>query len=167
MWAVIKYKKDEYNILSKTIKEKLGEVTKFYNPKLIYYKIFKNKKRKIESNLLGNYVFCYFEGFKDKKTISKINNVKGLEYVLEGYNCYQTQITKFINLCKDNENENGGIKQSFFSDSEFKKIKFLSGPFSNLIFDVVERKKDKIKLSLGGIKTTINMDSENLFSPVF
>ena len=77
------------------------------------------------------------------------------------------KITKFINLCKDNENENGGIKQSFFSDSEFKKIKFLSGPFSNLIFDVIERKKDKIKLSLGGIKTTINMDSENLFSPVF
>ena len=54
MWAVIKYKKDEYHILSKTIKEKLGEVTKFYNPKLIYYKIFKNKKRRIESNLLGS-----------------------------------------------------------------------------------------------------------------
>ena len=167
MWAVIKYKKDQYNILSKTFKEKLGDVTKFYNPKLIYYKIFKNKKKRVESNLLGDYAFCYFEGFKDKKTFHKISNTKGLVYILKGYNCYQNQIIKFINLCKKNEDQNGGIKQSFFLDSNFNKIKFLNGPFSNLIFDVIEKKKNKIRLSLGGIKTTINMDSDNLFSPVY
>ena len=92
MWAVIKYKKDQYNILSQTFKEKLGDVTKFYNPKLIYYKIFKNKKKRVESNLLGDYAFCYFEGFKDKKTLHRISNTKGLVYILKGYNCYQNQI---------------------------------------------------------------------------
>ena len=166
MWAVIKYKKDQYNIFSKTLQEKLGDMTKFYNPKLIYYKILKDRKKRVENNLLGNYAFCYFEGFKDKKTIQKINNIKGLEYILEGYICYQNQITKFINLCKKNEDENGGIKQSFFLESDFKKIKFLDGPFSNLIFDVIERKKNKLKLSFGKIKTTIRMDSTRLFYPV-
>ena len=100
MWAVIKYKKDQYNILSKTLQEKLGDMAKFYNPKLIYYKILKDRKKRIENNLLGNYAFCYFEGFKDKKTIQKINNIKGLEYILEGYICYQNQIPSLLIFVK-------------------------------------------------------------------
>ena len=76
-------------------------------------------------------------------------------------------LKKCRSVCKKNEDQNGGIKQSFFLDSNFNKIKFLNGPFSNLILDVIEKKKNKIRLSIGGIKTTINMDSDNLFSPVY
>ena len=85
--------------------------------------------------ILGGYAFCFYEKFKEKKFLSQLKFVKGLEYFLEGHIQNQRQISGFIKLCKINEDKEGSLKQDFFSILQATKVKFLNGPFSNLIFD--------------------------------
>ena len=44
------------------------------------------------SDLLGNYLFCYNDKFKDIKFIESVNYARGLKYVLRGFNQYQKEI---------------------------------------------------------------------------
>ena len=169
MWAVFKYKKNEYNILRESLKEKLGNLIKFYNPKIKYTKFNNRKNKVVENYILGGYAFCFFDNFKDKKFISKLNYTKGLEYFLEGHLQEQKQIEEFVNLCKKNEIEKGYLSQNFFSNLILEKtrFKFLNGPFSNMIFEIIEKKKNKIKILLGGIKTVVENKSSNFYTPVY
>ena len=64
-----------------------------------------------------------------------------MEYFLDGYIQNQSQISQFIKLCKDNEDKEGSLKQNFFSILQATRIRFLNGPFSNLIFNILERRK--------------------------
>ena len=134
---------------------RFGKEIKFYYPKIEYQKIIKNKLRKFEKILLENYVFCYHKNFQDSSLINKLRYIRGLEYFLNGYCENQKEIVQFINHCKVFENEKGYLTSSFFKDMIISKARFVSGPLTNMIFEIIERQKNKIKILLGNIVTTI------------
>ena len=49
----------------------------------------------------------------------------------------------------------GFITQGFFCDNNFNRAKFISGPFTNLFFDILSNQSDKIEILMGKYKTTI------------
>ena len=167
MWTVIKYKKKEYESLISDLKKKVDNKIIFYNPKIKYIKKIKNKDRILENFILGGYAFCFYEKFREKKFHSQLKFTKGLEYFLEGHIQNQKQIVDFIKLCKKNEDNTGSLKQDFFSILQGTKIKFLNGPFSNFIFDILEKRKKNIKSSLGSMTIIINNKSNYYYSPVY
>lgn len=167
MWAVIKYKKNQYNILVENMSKKFGNIIKFYKPKIKYVKYLKSKKKELEDSILGNYVFCYLKDFQDQKIITSCKYIKGHEYFLNGHTSNQKQIISFINLCKHYEHEDGSLSQNFFHDLNIGKAKFLNGPFSNLIFEILEKKKSFVKISLGDFKASIRYNSKNYYQSVF
>ena len=139
MWLVAKIKIKNLNIFKKNIIEKIGKDIKFYYPKIEYNKYFGNRIKKFEKLVLENYIFCYHEKFKENNSVHSIKFLKGLEYFLEGYAQNQNNISKFIEYCKTFENEKGYLTQSFFRTIISKKAKFISGPFTNMIFDILEK----------------------------
>ena len=166
MWVVVKYKKREYGALVSDFKKKIGSKILFYNPRIKYSKRIKNKNKIFERFILNGYAFCYYEKFSETKFQSQLKFTKGLEYFLEGHIQNQNQIVDFINLCKKNEDNEGSLKQSFFSMLQLAKVKFLNGPFSNLIFDILEKRKNNIKSTLGSMTVIINKKSNYFYSPV-
>ena len=167
MWAVIKYKRKEYRSLVWDLKKRVGDKIIFYNPKIKYLKKIKNKDKVFENFILGGYVFCFYEKFREKKFLSQLGFAKGLEYFLDGHIQNQNQIIDFIKLCKKNEDKEGSLKQSFFSILQSAKIKFLNGPFSNLIFDILEKRKNNITSTLGSMTVIINSKSNYFYSPTY
>ena len=167
MWAVIKYKKKEYKSLVSDLKKRVGDKIIFNNPKIKYLKKTKNKDQVFENFILGGYAFCFYEKFQEKKFLSQLSFTKGLEYFLEGHIQNQNKIVDFIKLCKNNEDKEGSLKQSFFSILQSAKIKFLNGPFSNLIFDILEKRKNNIKSTLGSMTVIINKKSNYFFSQIY
>ena len=89
-----------------------------------------------------------------------------MEYFLEGCNQNQNQISKFIKHCKSFENEKGYLTQSFFKTIVIKKAKFISGPFTNMIFEILEKQKNKLKILVGNIVTTIPSKTNYLYRPI-
>ena len=155
MWIVAKVRNKELNIFKQNLINRLGKEIKFYYPKIEYQKIIKNKLRKFEKILLENYVFCYHTKFNKINSLNEIRYVKGLTYFLNGYGQNQKEIVQFINHCKVFENEKGYLTSSFFKDMIISKARFVSGPLTNMIFEIIERQKNKIKILLGNIVTTI------------
>ena len=166
MWVVAKIKIKNLNTFKKDVAKKVGSDTKFYQPKFEYHKFFGSKVKKLEKFILENYIFCYNEKFKKINYINEVRYLKGLEYFLEGYNQNQKQILKFIEYCKFFENEKGYITQSFFQNIVTKKAKFVSGPFTNMIFEILEKQKNKIKILVGNIVTTIPNKANYLYRPI-
>ena len=89
---------------------------------------------------------------------------KGLKYFLGGFKKSQVEINKFIKKCKSLENKNGYISEAFFEVTLNTKYQFISGPFSNRIFEIINLQKNKIKILIGNVKTTINKQ-DYLFNP--
>ena len=46
-----------------------------------------------------------------------------------------------------------------------KKARFVSGPFTNMIFEVLERKKNKLKILIGNFVITMQDNRNYLYSP--
>ena len=65
------------------------------------------------------------------------------------------EINSFIEHCKKHENADGYIKSTFFKSIIIKRAKFLSGPFVNMFFNIIEKQKRKMKVIIGNIVTTI------------
>ena len=63
------------------------------------------------------------------------------------------------NKCKKTENDNGYISTNFVQLNLNAKYKFISGPFSEKIFEVVGFQKNKIDIFLGNIKTRIKQNN--------
>ena len=166
MWVVAKVKINSLNTFKKNITEKIGTDMKFYQPKLEYHKYFGDKVKKYEKFILENYIFCYHKKFTESKTINEIRYLKGLEYFLEGYNQNQDQITKFVNYCKSFENNKGYLTQSFFKSIINQKAKFVSGPFTNMVFEIIEKQKNKLKILVGNVVTTISDKNNYIYRPV-
>ena len=166
MWIVAKVKLKNLNIFKKEIFEKIGEDIKYYQPKLEYHKSFGDKLKRFEKNILENYIFCHHAKFKKSNYVSEIRFLRGLEYFLEGYIQNQNQILKFIEYCKSYENEKGFLTQSFFKNMVIKKAKFISGPFTNIIFEILEKQKNKLKILIGDIVTTISSKKNYLYHPI-
>jgi len=166
MWLIVRYKKRELEIFKRTLTEKLGEKPIFFIPKAKYQKYYKNKLYSFEQNLLGNYLMCYHHKFDKPSFVNGLKYIKGVQYFFENFIYNQKEITKFISYCKDHQDNNGYLNQDFFDFQKIKKGKFLSGPFTNLMFNVIENQKEKLKVMIGNITTTITKKNHYLYRPV-
>ena len=166
MWIVAKIKIKNLNTFKKGLTEKMGSNVKFYLPKIEYHKYYGNKVKRFEKFILENYVFCYHERFKQMNSVSEVKFLKGLTYFLEGYIQNQNNIIKFIECCKSFENEKGYLTQSFFKRIITKKAKFISGPFANMIFEILEKQKNKLTILVGNIVTAIPNKANYLYRPI-
>jgi hypothetical protein len=155
MWLVGKYKNGELEIFKNSLAKELGDKPIFFTPKIKYQKYYKNKLKTFEENILEGYILCYHDKFKDSSIVNNIQYVKGLQYFLKNFAQHQNEIKNFILYCKNHQDNNGYLNQDFFNFSQVKQGRFLSGPFTNLIFKVLENKKRKLKVLIGDITTTI------------
>ena len=165
MWTILKFENKSIEILKKEFSKVLGKDCIIYVPKLFVQKYKNNKLIEKEFNLLGDYLFCFHEKLSDKKVINTLQYSKGLKYILKGFSQSQIEIKDFIERCKNSETNNGHLSQDFFEININSECKFISGPFSNTIFKIIEIQKNKIKIFMGGIKTTIKK-KEFLFKPI-
>ena len=164
MWAVFKLKKNEYTIFCQNLRKYLQENIEIYTPKINTRA--KNSNKYITKLIMNNYVFIYHNKFSDKIFINSLQNLKGLEYILSGCEYNQNEIEKFINHCKKFEDKNGFLTQGFFDFDKFKeKGCFISGPFSKFIFDILDKQKKQLKISIANLKVTLSKNSDYLFYP--
>ena len=158
MWIIIKFRSDQINTLKQEFKKKLQIEPKFFFPKLKLQKIKKNKLISYSSPLLGEYGFCFHPKFSNQNVIQNINYLKGLKSFLRGFKNYQMDILKFMNRCKKHEDINGFIKQSFFNFDAVEKIKFLSGPFTDIIFKIIKYKNNSMQVSDGRVNISFSTE---------
>tara|TARA_B100001057_G_C22860863_1_gene954455 strand:+ start:2061 stop:2564 length:504 start_codon:yes stop_codon:yes gene_type:complete len=165
MWLIIKFDKSEINTLRYELMKKLGNDTVIFIPK-VKIELFKknNKTYSREINLLGNYLFCYHRNFINMSNINLLQYTKGVKYVLKEFLYSQNNIKEFISKCRAHENKDGYIKPSFFDLNLNKKFKFLSGPFINFIFYVIDENKSSFNIVLNKFKTTVSKE-KYLFRP--
>ena len=165
MWAVIKIDKKKICFLKKELQNKFGKGGFTYSPKILIEKFKKNKLQKKEFDLLGDYLFCYHENFSKSKLLKQLNFIKGVKYFLNGFQISQSDIKKFIEKCKNLENDSGYISQNLYQEQIDSFYKFSTGPFTGKIFKILELQKNKINILMGNIKTSVNK-KDCLFKPI-
>ena len=69
-------------------------------------------------------------------------------------------------MCKSFEDETGNLKASFFKKLISRKAQFISGPLTNMIFEIIEKQKNKLKIIIGEIVTTISDKGNYLYRSV-
>lgn len=165
MWIIIKINKKKIFTLKKELFFKLGNGIKFYSPTIKLKKFIKNKILSTESPLLGDYLLCFNQNFKNESIINSIKYSRGLKYILSNFINSQKEIEDFVKKCKQNEDLNGYIKQSFFNFEQKENCKFISGPFTNFVFDILKENKKSLDIILGDYKVSVSKE-QNLFRPV-
>lgn len=165
MWTVIKFEKNKLSLLKKDLKFKLGKDLRIYIPKMLLEKYKNNKIIKKEFNLLGNYLFCFHKNLKNTNIAKNLLYCRGLRYLLEGFAYSQKEIENFISKCEESENNKGYLTKNFFSLNINSKYKFSTGPFTDMVFKIVNLQKSKIDIYLGNLKATINKE-DFLFSQI-
>ena len=165
MWTIIKFKKQNLGLFKDDLKKKIGENVIIYQPKILIQKYKNNKLINKEFEILGDYLFCYHENFKQKSTLNKLKFIIGIKYFLNGFLEYQKDVKEFIEKCKKMENNKGYISHSLFEVNVNSKYKFFTGPFTEKIFKIINFKKNKIDILIGNLKTTINK-KEYIFKPI-
>jgi len=165
MWIVAKIDTKKIFTLKNEFFQKLGENVKFYTPKLKLKKFINSKIQVKENYLLGNYILCFHKDFKKKSVLTSLKYCKGLKYFLDDLYSSQKEILDFICKCKDNEDRNGFIQQSFFDYKDKTKNEFISGPFTNLIFTLLSENKNYINALIGKYKISVSK-ANNFFRPV-
>ena len=161
MWIVAKYKSNEFRILKESFFKILGEMPEFYNPKIKYERYIKNKLKVFEKKILDNYVICKHDKFRDRTLVNVLKSSRGLIYFLNGYESNQKELNNFVKFCKSYEDERGFLKQDFFKTKK-NKAKFISGPFTQMVFDIIEEKGLKLKILINNMNMTISKSSSNL-----
>ena len=165
MWLIAKINKKEKKLLHQDLKKKLGENIDVYAPKILIEKFIKNNfNKKIEIDLLGDYIFYFHKSFKNKNALNSIKYCRGLKYFLSGFETTQKDINNFINFCKKSENKKGFLSYNFFQLNINKNYKILSGPFIGQIVKILSMQKNKIDFMLGNIKTSVYKE-RTLFKP--
>ena len=162
MWIIIKYKKKEFSILQKEILNLTNKNSEIYIPKVKISYCINNKLLYKSKTLLDDYLFCYSSFFSSNNFINLLNNLKGLKYVLTETLNNQSEIKNFIERCKKNE-VNGFLTQDFFHEVSKKERRFISGPFKNIIFSILNKDKNKIQIKIGGLKATVKNNAEYLY----
>lgn len=165
MWAIIKIDKKKFFTLKNEFFLKLGKDVKFYMPKIKIKKYLKSKIFITDNYLLGDYLLCFHEDLKKSSIITSLQYCKGLKYFLSNFKFSQNEIEKFINTCKENEDKDGYIKQTFFNFKNKDKYEFISGPFTNFIFSIFRENKFFIEAFIGKYKINVSK-KDNLFRPV-
>ena len=166
MWLVIKYRKSEYSLFKHDIKKVLGNLPLIFRPKFKYQKIIRNKLQFFENHVLGDYLICYHKKFSNSQILTVLKSLRGLKYFLKSSQNNQKEIISFVNYCRDNQGQDGYLKQEFFEFSNIKKGIFLNGPFANMLFNVIENNKTRFKVLIGSVITTITKNSNYLYRPV-
>ena len=95
-----------------------------------------------------------------------LKNSRGLKYFLANSRNDQDAIINFISYCKRNQDFDGYVKQSFFEFQNMKRGMVLSGPFTNMIFSVIENQRNKFKVLIGKVTMTITKNTDYLYRPV-
>ena len=165
MWTVLKFNKKYYNLLKNELTKKIGNDLVFYYPKTVYQNYKNNKIISKEINLLDDYLICFHKKFENPDIVRKCKNTRGLQYFLNNYFSYQNEIINFIEKCKNLENKNGYVSHEIFDLKKNNKYKFFSGPFSNMMFKIIEVQKSKIKILIGNIETIVKKE-EHYFKPI-
>tara|TARA_B100001057_G_scaffold246810_1_gene247204 strand:- start:1111 stop:1602 length:492 start_codon:yes stop_codon:yes gene_type:complete len=161
MWIVAKYNSKGLEVFKKELSGKLNKDIKYYHPKIKVKDTSKVKKFKY---ILGQYIFCQSSKFLNKKIFNGIKNLRGLDYFLKDcFNC-QNEIIKFIDFCKSNEDLDGSLKRSFFNISLHKKYQFISGPFKNMIFNIISNNQKRFEIILNGKRVFVERNYNNLLS---
>ena len=165
MWAIIKIDIKKISTLKSEFINKIGGEVLFYSPKLKLKQYTKSKVCSKEIYLLGNYILCFHKDFGKQSVVQTLKYSKGLKYFLNNLNSNQNDIENFITKCKEHEDENGFIKQTFFNFKSYKKFKFLSGPFTDFMFTIINENKSTIKALIGKYKVTMSKE-KNFFRPI-
>ncbi len=165
MWIVAKINKKRINLFKEEIKNKCGTDLVLYQPSFQFEKVIKNKLEKNTKPLLEDYFFCHSKKFEDINFVNTLNYIKGLKYFLEGFKNNQQEIIKFIENCKVYQNAKGFISSAYFYKIITSRGKFVSGPFTNMLFDIIEKNKNKLKVLIGNYKVSISKKSNNLYFP--
>ena len=165
MWTVIKFDRKKFSFFKNELRNKLSTEHFLYYPKLLVRKYKNNKLIKKEYNMLGDYIFCYDKKLANGEILAQLKFVKGLKYILNGSSASQDEIKQFIKTCKEFENKSGYITQNIFQLQKDQKYKFVSGPFIDKIFQIINIQQNKIQILLGDLKTTIKK-KEFLFNPI-
>ena len=164
MWTILKFEKRSLGLLKEDLKKKLGSDFKIYIPKIRIQKYKNNKLIDKEFNLLGDYLFCFHKNLESKSIINSLRFLRGLKYFLDGLVESQRDIEKFIEKCKESECEKGFLSREFFDLNINTKYRFSSGPFTDKIFHIIDLQKNRIKILMGNVKTTIKRN-QFLFTP--
>jgi hypothetical protein len=165
MWTVVKIDKKKLQLLKEDFKKYLGNSSEFYIPKMVIQKFVKNKLYQKEIEILGDYVFCYNINLTNKNTIDNLKFSRGLKYFLSGAHEFQKDINEFIQHCKSSENDKGFIIENLFEIKINSTYKFMTGPFVEKIFQIINYQKGKLRILIGNLHTTIE-PKEHLFRPV-
>ena len=148
MWIVAKFNNGQENLFKQELSKNIKNII-LYSPK-VKINFFKNNKLLCkDKSLLCSYLFCFSKEFSDSKIIDNMSGLKGLSYFLRGERLYQKEVSQFINDCKLHEDDKGYIKKEFADLSFSNLYKFNSGPFTNLLFKLIEKNKTQIKISIG------------------
>jgi len=166
MWVLAKYKINELETMKNCLKKSLDESIVFYNPKIKYQKYVKNNLHTYEKFILEGYIICKHTKFEDCETLAKLKSTKGLQYFLNGHFKNQIEINEFIKKCKTHEDADGYLKQDFFESAIHTKARFISGLFTNMIFSIISKQKNKLKIKIGNITTTIDNKSNYQYRTV-
>ena len=166
MWLILRHKRGELKILKEGIEKKVGNIPELFCPKIKISKIVKNKTKEFTYNFLSDYVFFYDKKFANKSLINNLKNLRGLKTLISNCLNYQRDINDFISFCKSNSDREGCIKSSYFNDLKFEKGVFLNGPFAQIYFDVIENKKNFLKVVINKKATTISKNNNFIYRPV-
>ena len=166
MWVIAKFNKGEEEVFKKNLKASLGEDTKFYSPCFISNTASKKSKKFFIKKLLSSYIFCYNDKFSNIKIINSSKFTKGLSYFLQGYQLHQSQIQNFLNICKEHEDGGGYLRPTIFKSIIKDRGKFISGPFKNILFNILGKHKNKLEILLGDINVKISDRGTNFYQPV-
>ena len=166
MWIVAKIKLKEIYNFKKEMKKKLGNDIEFYYPTMLFNSQNKNKSRILKKMVLGSYIFCKHQSLEKNELLNQLKFTVGLNYFLLGYKYHQKQILNFIKYCKENEDLNGNLNQSFFSNLLKTSAKFMSGSLYGLIFEVVNKQKNRLSVLVNSKKIVVNKKSGYLYLPV-
>ena len=166
MWLVAKFKKNEFETFKRNLKEKLKTNLILYQPKFLKESSKKNKKIFKEIPLIGNYVFIFHRELSKSNFVNFLSSTKGLEYFLERSVLSQKQIKDFVNSCKSYEDQKGYIKPNFFKNLLNLKARFLSGPFINQVFQVIEKKENYMKIILNDLEIKFSDKTNYLYRPL-
>ena len=134
----------------------------FYSPKIKYEYYVKNKLKVFQKNILNNYLICRHEKFKDSKLLNLLKNAKGIIYFLNNSELNQKELESFVKFCKSHEDTSGFLRQTFFKITKNTKAKFISGPLTQMIFNIIEDEGNKLKVLLNNVNVTIPKESSNL-----
>lgn len=155
MWCIFKIKKNHLNFFREDLTNKFGRELIFYEPK--YKKTVLNKNRFIKKiiRLIPNHIFVNFKNL-NLTNIRTLRFIKGSSFFYENSLTNQTLIKKFILKCKNFEDNNGYLTENFFSRLNLIKDKFVSGPFIDFFFKIINQRKENFEILVEDKRVFIN-----------